>query len=80
MASINWKIAMFAPIPSASESTATAVNVGFSRSCRSPKRKSPKNRSMLPPIFILRWIEKVTNKNGGGEYAPDIGFIIELFN
>src|SRR6202167_4179271 len=27
MASISWKIAVFAPIPSASDSTATAVNV-----------------------------------------------------
>jgi hypothetical protein len=34
IALINWKIAVFAPIPRAGGSTATAANVGFSRSCQ----------------------------------------------
>jgi hypothetical protein len=35
------KIAVFAPIPSASVNTATSVNTGFFRSIRNPNRKSP---------------------------------------
>jgi hypothetical protein len=34
------KIAVFAPMPSAIESTATAANAGFARSVRHPKRRS----------------------------------------
>src|SRR5260370_10495968 len=39
-ASIKLKIAVFAPIPSASVNTATAVNPGFFDSIRQPKRVS----------------------------------------
>src|ERR1700722_9797595 len=52
IASISWKIAVFAPIPSASDSTPTSVNPGESRSCRIPNRKSCQNdRIPIPPLL-----------------------------
>src|SRR5579862_1984529 len=56
-------MAVFAPIPSARDSTATAVKVGLSRSCLSPKRKSPVILSIrLPPFALLREAGSVTTK------------------
>ena len=49
-ASNSVKIAVFAPIPSASVSTATAVNPGFCSSTRNPKRISF-SRLFTPPPF-----------------------------
>ena len=43
-------MAVLAPIPSASETTATAVKVGFRRSWRSPKRRSPRPGFIVPTI------------------------------
>jgi hypothetical protein len=44
------KIAVFAPIPSASDNTATVVNAGLKRSSRAPYRKSCQ---MLSNRFML---------------------------
>jgi hypothetical protein len=35
-ASISWNIALFAPIPNASDKTATNPKAGFCLSCRTP--------------------------------------------
>src|SRR3989442_9062744 len=59
MASINWKIAVFAPIPRASDITATAVNVGFRRSCRNPNLRSLISASIVL-VLILRTTTSVT--------------------
>src|SRR5262249_19489687 len=59
MASISWKIAVFAPIPRASDSTATAVNIGFRRSWRSPNLRSLIIASILL-VLILRKTALVT--------------------
>src|SRR5260370_42706030 len=57
MASISWKIAVFAPIPRARDSTATNVNIGFRRSCRTPKLRS---LMIAPTVLILRTTALVT--------------------
>ena len=48
--SINWsisvKMAVLAPMPSASEDTATRVNSGLRRKLRSAKRRSNRNLPM----------------------------------
>src|SRR5215471_21465810 len=59
MTSISWKIAVFAPIPRASDSTATAVNVGFKRSWRSPNLRSLISASIVL-VLILRKTALVT--------------------
>src|SRR5207245_9759353 len=71
MASINWKIAVFAPIPRASDITATAVNVGFRRSCRSPNLRSLISASIVL-VLILRTTTSVTTvckRNGSPALA-----------
>jgi hypothetical protein len=49
-ASTMLKIAVFAPLPSASASSATAVNPGCRRSMRTPKPMSWRNPSHMLPI------------------------------
>src|SRR5947207_12166803 len=59
--SISVKIAVFAPIPSASESVATMANSGLRRRPRMARRKSP----------VEAVIAALTG--GSGEGLPDIG-------
>jgi hypothetical protein len=54
MALKSVKMAVFAPMPSASVTTATAVNAGSRRSIRSPKRMSCQN-IVATESYIRSW-------------------------
>src|SRR5579862_6209489 len=58
-------------MPSASDSTATAVNIGFRRSCRSPKRRS---LIIAPIVVILQTTALVTNLCKGIVFCPRLKF------
>src|SRR5215467_3366365 len=67
------KIAVFAPIPSASVSVAIAVNSGLRRSVRKAKRKSWRNRSkarLLSQIYTRRNSPCFTRRRPLLPYAP----------
>jgi hypothetical protein len=48
------KMAVFAPMPSASDSTATAVNAGLLPSIRAANRKSFSSVIVLAPLAVNR--------------------------
>ena len=50
--SSSWKIAAFAPIPSASDRSATAANPGLRRSTRAPYRRSCQTDSSQSMVFM----------------------------
>ena len=54
MALTNEKIAVFAPIPSASDEIATKVNTGLERKLRNAYRKSCTNVSIIAPPQVSR--------------------------
>ena len=77
--SSNVKMAVFAPMPSASVSTATAVNIGFFTSIRAAKRTSrtisamsstlPKNSSVFRRIIEPK-VNKIFQLNVGAGLVP----------
>ena len=52
-ASVTLKSAVFAPIPSASDDTATAANPGFRSSSLVPYRRSAQNPQPIPRMWCL---------------------------
>lgn len=73
-ASIRLKIAVFAPMPSASDRTATAAKAGLRRSVRTAYRRSwnrsPIQRTPRAPLRLFRL-------NAGGDVIPDLLFQME---
>src|SRR5882724_7582294 len=64
------KIAVFAPIPSASVRIATAANPGFFRSIRSPNRIScSRSASISPPLRFPSRCSLTTSRTGAGTRA-----------
>ena len=64
------KIAVFAPIPSASVRMATAANPGFFRSIRRPNRIScSRSASLSPPLRFRSRCSLITSRTGAGTRA-----------
>src|SRR6185312_4700851 len=70
-------MAVLAPIPSARETTATAVNVGFRRSWRSPKRRSPRPGFIVPTIPQTAHGENSYGLSAPWLYVPKRGPLAE---